>query len=237
MATFHPFPRLPLELRMQIWSLAFQDDRVLKVRKRRYLSRRDYWSPSPIPAVTRASRESRKHCSYQKAFIADGSSCYIWCKFDSDIIHMRMSELAHEDGLEKKEIRRLRIVLVDDMELEFFYHKFSFEVSCFPKLDGIDVLVPDGLYNWGTFIQEMYWGTCPETNVRMVDANSGEWIDSKTGGPYLDWIDTGRSTGGETKDYMRIDNDWDEEDEEAVAERYSAMMKMQEPLPRIDLNY
>ncbi|PVH90429.1 hypothetical protein DM02DRAFT_665102 [Periconia macrospinosa] len=42
--------------------------------------------------------------------------------------------------------------------------------------------------------------------------------------------------------YVRVNDSWDEEDEEDeededVAERYKAMMKMQEPLPRIDLNH
>lgn len=37
--------------------------------------------------------------------------------------------------------------------------------------------------------------------------------------------------------YSRIDDDWDEENEEHVKERYEAMMKIKEGLPRINLDY
>ena len=148
-----------------------------------------------------------------------------------------MSELAKEDGLEKNEIRRLRIELVDENrndESESFYHDHSDRFRYFPKLDGVDVLVPDSLFYWGRIFEETYWGACPESNIRIINTKTGEWINEQTAGPYLDWIDTGH---GKTRDYKRIDDNWDEEDEEDVAERYKSMMKMQEPLPQIDLNY
>jgi hypothetical protein len=83
-------------------------------------------------------------------------------------------------------------------------------------------------------MKDMYWGACPENNVRIIDAKTGRWISADTAGPYLDWMDTGR---GKTRDYQRIVDYWNEEDEEEVEERYNAMMKMKEPLPQIDLDY
>ncbi|OAL50072.1 hypothetical protein IQ07DRAFT_587751 [Pyrenochaeta sp. DS3sAY3a] len=238
MATFQPFLRLPLELRIQIWESAFVDDRILKVRIR--LSSRDFRSPSPVPAVTRACQESRKYCSYRKAFAVAGSPRYIWSKFDSDIIQLPgsiMSRLNHISSAERTEIMRLRVELVREDgwdESESFFHFYSHQFRYFPKLEGCDVLVPDGLREWASLIEETYWGTCPQRNVRIVDANTGEWIDERTAGPYADWVDT---SGGEGGDYQRIDEYWDEEDEEYVQARYEEMMKMREPLPRIDLNY
>jgi hypothetical protein len=239
MATFHLFQQLPLELRMQIWASAFVDDRILKVR--RLYPSREYWSPSPVPAVTRTCQESRKYCSYRKAFVAEGVPRYIWSKLDSDIIQMLgsvMSVLVEEDRTEKNEIRRLRIEFVTENgigdESEFFFHNYSHRFRDFPKLNGCDVLVTDGLHTWAHYMKDLYWGVCPRSNVRIIDAKTGEWIDEDTAGPYQDWIDCDR---GQTRDYQRIDDYWDAEDEEDVAKRYEAMKKMHEPLPRIDLNY
>jgi hypothetical protein len=238
MATFHPFPRLPLELRMQVWVSAFVEDRILEVR--RVSLRRDHWSPSPVPAVTRVCQESRQHCSYQKAFIVDGSSRYIWTKFDSDIIQMLgsvMHDLMDYNCVGMNEIRRLRIKLGverDSYESEFFCHIYNYRIRELPKLEGCDVLVYDGLYRWGDLIEDTYWGVCPECNVRIIDAKTGEWIGADTAGPYMDWIDTSR---GETTSYVRLDRNWDEENEEDVEARYNTMMKMKDPLPRIDLNH
>ncbi|CAO2650694.1 Nn.00g019860.m01.CDS01 [Neocucurbitaria sp. VM-36] len=238
MATFHPFPRLPLEIRIQIWGSAIVEGRVLKVRELR--SRASYWSPTPVPAVTRASQESRKYCSYQKAFIVDQSPHYIWTSFESDIIQMnsaQMNKLVAGNSLEKKEVRHLRIELVHELgwdQSELFYHDYSRKIRNFPKLGRCDVLVNNGLYAWGNLINETYWGACPKSNVRIIDAKTGEWIDAETAGPYQDYIDTGH---GETRDYLR-DVDYDVEWEEAEGdERYEAMMKMKAPLPRIDLGY
>jgi hypothetical protein len=59
---------------------------------------------------------------------------------------------------------------------------------------------------------------------------TGEWSNAATAGPYRDYLDTGH---GESKDYQRIDDDSDEEED--AEEIYEMMMKMKGPLPRIDL--
>jgi hypothetical protein len=246
MATFHLFPQLPLELRMQIWESAFADDRVLKIRRRHGVAGGQWWSPSPAPAVTRACWESRQYCSYKKVFAAGKSSRYIWAKLDSDIIQMlgsAMSELAGEERSERNEIRRLRVEMAVRKEMhtsdywsdesESFLHEYSHRICDFPKLEGCDVLVAGDLSRWTSFIEETYWGVCPQSNVRIIDAKTGEWIDADTSGPYKDWIDTGR---GQSRDYQRLIDYWDEADEEDIAKREEEMMKMQEGLPRIDMN-
>ena len=96
-ATFYPFPRLPLTLRIQIWEVA-TDDRVLRVKKKLHY-KQGYWPPTLVPAVTRACWESRKYCSYQKAFIIDLSPRYIWANFDCDIIQMSSRRLVEETRL------------------------------------------------------------------------------------------------------------------------------------------
>lgn len=237
MSTFQPFPRLPLELRIRIWTFAFVDDRVLKIR--RSIPDRGFWSPTPVPAVTRACQESREYCSYQKSFVIPGLPRYIWANFSRDIVQLLgslMSDLSETPIPERTTITYLRIELSiaghDWDDPEWFYHSYSQKFRHFPSLQRCDVLVDDGLYNWGDFIDETYWGTCPKSNVRMIDAKTGEYIDKTTAGPYLDWIDTGR---GEVTNYTRIDDCWDEEDEEDVKQRWEAMMGMKKGLPRVEL--
>ncbi|OBT44391.1 hypothetical protein VE00_07057 [Pseudogymnoascus sp. WSF 3629] len=231
MSTFHPFPRLTLELRSQIWGFA-TEDRVLRVRKT-WNHNQGYWSPTPVPAVTRACWESREHCSYRKAFIIDSSPRYIWANFDCDVIQMRSGLLAETNILERDEVRHLRIELVNEQgldESEFFYHNHVHKLRDFPKLESFNLLVGNGLLpEWTDFIKERYWGACPRGNVRIVDGKTGEWIDEETSGAYLDYID---SNGGKNDNYTRVVDD--EEEEEG---RMEAMKRLQIPLPRIDLDY
>jgi hypothetical protein len=245
MATFHPFPRLPLELRVQIWENTVMRERVLRVQKLKIkLEPNKYFSsPTPAPAVTRACQESRKYCSYQKAFIIDQTPRYIWTCFETDIVQMDstlMGQLAKGDSVEKNEIRHFRLELMSDgWDLsESFYHFHSHLIRNFPRLERCDILVHDGLCNWCRFIEDGYWGSCPKSNVRFIDAKTGEWIDVESDGPYEDY--SGNYIGIEIDEepvWSRIVDDWDEENEDHVKERSEAMMKIREGLPRIDLNY
>jgi hypothetical protein len=241
MATFHLFPRLPLELRMEIWERAVIKERVLRVLQLR--PNGFFQSPTPNPAVTKTCQESRKYCSYQKAFIVHESPRYIWTCFDTDIVQMTsslMSQLAKGDSLEKREIQHFRLDLMSDTwDLsESFYYYHSHRIRDFPKLERCDILVYDGLRNWGEFIKDTYWGACQKSNVRFIDAKTGEWIDVESDGPYQDYRDNYIGIDmGEVPVYTRIDDDWDEENEDHVQKRYEAMIKIREGLPRIDLNY
>lgn len=144
-----------------------------------------------------------------------------------------MANLAqgNPSGVEKSQITHLRIEVPAD-ESEFFYHTYSAEIRHFPRLASVDVLVPGDLFHWARLIEETYWGACPTSSVRIVDITTGEWVDERTAGAYVDWIDTGR---GETRHYKRIDDYWDEDNEEDVADRWEAMMRIGEGLPRIEL--
>lgn len=230
MATFHPFSRLPLELRIKIWEYA-TEDRVLRVRKTGYPNK-VYWSPTPVPVITRACRESRKYNSYRKAFIISPSPRYIWANFDSDVIQMS-SWLLAEEIMERNEIMHLRIELVNEHGWDgsdFFYHDYCHKLREFAKLENVQVLVKAGeLPQWTAFIKETYWGACPSRNVKMVDAETGMWINEETSGAYQDYID---SNGGKNDNYTRVLDDWEDEQDRA-----EGMKRLQIPLPRIDLDY
>ncbi|PVI01413.1 hypothetical protein DM02DRAFT_349092 [Periconia macrospinosa] len=117
MATFHLFPRLPLELRIQIWALATAD-RIVHVNRciGDVDGEKGFWSPDLPPGVTRACRESRTYCNYRKAFILERSPRYVWVNFEYDTIQMRGMILCHiYEPNEKENIRNLRAELIDDV--------------------------------------------------------------------------------------------------------------------------
>jgi hypothetical protein len=102
------------------------------------------------------------------------------------------------------------------------------------KLEPCDVLVDDGLHKCG----QMIGHAGPNTNMRFVDAKTGEWFDAESEGPYMDYIDNSWiMEHGLDIAYTRIDNNWDKENEEDVKKRYDAIMKIKEEgLPRIKLD-
>lgn len=233
MVNFYPFPRLVPEIRTQIWALA-TEDRVIRVN----------WgprSPSPVPAITRACRESRKHCSYQKSFLSSSGSIarepYIWVNFDHDTIHVRSTVFwdLQSSSIPISDIKLLRIELLDEqgkeVEEDWFHHHRD-QLRDFPKLKSVDLLVPRELRFYDQYIEDTYFGTCEKDNVRIVNMSTGEWIDNKTAGPYIDHIE---SWGGEHLDSMTRLVDWD--DEESRKERMEDMKQLQMPRPRINLDY
>jgi hypothetical protein len=191
MATFHPFPRLPAELRIQIWESA-TEDRVLRVKKT-WNHNQGYWSPSPVPAVTRASRESRHHCSYRKAFIIASSPRYIWTNFDHDVIRTRSSVPGRQDFVERNKIRRLKLEWTDGNGEDYTNSSYLYEVYCVSHLcalESVDLLVGTGLARgWGNLIKTTYWGACPRKNVRAVSEKTGEWVDEEASGVFQDYDD------------------------------------------------
>lgn len=246
MATFHPFPRLPLELRIQIWRCA-TEDRVLRVKPvyrarheddcscyEGYLARHEddysfdedfcscyegYWSPAPIPAVTRACWESRKHSSYRKAFTLDSSSRYIWTNFDRDIIYTKslvVFPMLNGSVCGKNEVRHLRI---EPDPGEFLPCCFR-RLGEFPRLETVDLLTNFKVVSyWDSMSQfikseDLLWGPCPPGYVRVVDGNTGEWIDENTRDAYQEYV----KNGGKMDD-----------------ERPRKYIQM--PLPRISLDY
>jgi hypothetical protein len=199
-----------------------------------------------MPAVTRTCPESRKHCSYQLAFKIATSPRYIWACFESDIVQVESGLVEafaeREDSLEKTEIQHFRLEVsnsVYDASASFF-HYHSHRLRDFPKLERCEVLVDDGLRNW----DQCCWEAGPKVYMRFVDAKTGKWFDAESEGPYMDYMDNfigleqGLKLGREDISFTRIDDYWDEDNEEDVKTRYEAMVKIKEEgLPRISLDY
>ena len=252
MSTFHFFPRLPQDLRVQIWQLA-TTPRILKLNLNPdYYGRHNrsriqgYWSPTLPPAMIQVSQEARKYSSYHKAFISnDSSPRYIWTDFTHDILQIRpylISELL--DTTERDAIQHIRIDLMNDYkgyEAEFFFHNHSHEIRDFPSLQRVDTIVEGGLHGWTKLILENYWGTCPMANVRIVDGKTGEWICEDTCGVYADWLDNRAVLDRENGDiadiwFTRVVDDEDGEDKEEIFEQRVEAVKRFKGLPRMDLD-
>ncbi|KAH7412382.1 hypothetical protein BKA64DRAFT_658747 [Cadophora sp. MPI-SDFR-AT-0126] len=222
MATFHPFSRLIPELRAQIWALAVEN-RVVRVKLGKA-----FYSPSPVPAVTRVCRESRACCAYRQDFNVGSGGRHIWVNFDYDIIHVQASKLFL---LPKESIKHLRVELVDNEGKQInedwmTYYKHEFDN--FPRLETVDLLVPDELRFYAEHIDETYFGNCKKENVRVVSIETGEWIDEGTSAAYWDYIESwgGTDLGGMTR--MA---------EETLEERLEDIKKLEMPRPRIALDY
>lgn len=148
MPTFHPFPKLPMELRIQIWGWAIVNDRVIKIRRvdrgktsGPFVAAYRDWSPTPVPGVTRICRESRKYSNYQKFIISEESLKYIWVNWKLDILQMPSSVMAEfalsASSLERERFRHLRIELRGEDgpdESESFYYQFSNLFRYFPGM-------------------------------------------------------------------------------------------------------
>lgn len=97
MATFHPFPRLPYELRILIWSLAYEHRTInlwpaLSRGRLRY-GMQVVFCAAPVPPVVQACREARANTHYERRFRDIRTTTYwghhmpdeyLWCNFATD---------------------------------------------------------------------------------------------------------------------------------------------------------
>lgn len=246
MTTFHLFPLLPLELRIQIWEVAPHStvpNRVLTVRKVGRVTKPVYLCPNPPPALMHACHESRKYAGYyyQKHFTMKGIPRYIWANMSTDIVHidspflmaLSFQNIPSGSSQEKHVIRHLQLEFEVSWGSSLFSRSYSHrEVPDFPALETCDVIVRDGLYAWAPTVRNGRWAGRwgKECYVRVVDRETGEWIDTATAGAYKDWVDTDHGAN------MDFDEEGGARSGEDKDERYEKMMvAMRNPLPRIDL--
>lgn len=94
--TFHPFSRLPAELRLQIWEQSRESGREVDVRfeLREHRDGRHLMSRTPTPAILHTCREARYSNIYRQAFsdVQYGTErserSYVWVNWDCDIINI-----------------------------------------------------------------------------------------------------------------------------------------------------
>lgn len=206
--TFHPFPRLPSELRAQIWDLAVYP-RLVHIRTTEASETRidpgrcGFASPVPPPALMHACQESRRRAPYQKAFHAtlpdESEARYIWVNFQEDLICLadeKVERLAPHEA----DIRRLRFTVpIDpyfDPFYEYFFHNSHKMMKRFTALRELQVAIKEGFYFWGSVHVADY--------VKFLDLHTGLLLT----GPQLEMAYTWFwSSGGKVQDMDGFDEE------------------------------
>ncbi|XP_014561983.1 hypothetical protein COCVIDRAFT_85490 [Bipolaris victoriae FI3] len=177
MTTFHPFPRLPLELREQIWKDTVEP-RTVDVR--RFQAWPQHYgrlvSSTPIPAILQSCREARNLGLYKKVFFegeeAESSKTeqrYVWMDLDIDIMDIGTSDFRWYKSIASA-IKRLKFSRENGNEA--FYHTESNELSMFVNVEEIHIVCADGFWMWGDATHEHPW-PCTEDKLLFIDALDG----------------------------------------------------------------
>lgn len=194
-ATFHPFPRLPAELRIRIWGLSVEH-RTVDVRATRALRETrfnsfyydwihvdpDRFIPVPVPGVMHACQESRHLELYEKVLYTTLSDPpeerYAWINFDMDMIDLYHDSLFRVEHL-KDRIRQLRLERCPHDE-HWFYEE-SPHMQWFENLQVCHVVARTELSRWYRAWYDVPW-KCPKENLKYTDRKTGQMM----GGDELD---------------------------------------------------
>ncbi|KAK8000935.1 hypothetical protein PG991_013157 [Apiospora marii] len=123
MFPFHPFPRLPLELRQRIWAMAIEP-RLVVVAHEDYIGRKRTPPPPLLGACSEARSFLLQHY-YTKAFMSSDSAQYHYVDFEVDTIHLDQFELGKYPR-EQHWIQQLSIMGWNS-ELIFYKHGLHLE--------------------------------------------------------------------------------------------------------------
>ncbi|KAL7912394.1 hypothetical protein GGI35DRAFT_440161 [Trichoderma velutinum] len=210
--TFHPFPRLPPEIRSLIWALAVYP-RLLHIRitpKSDTLgnSYNHYASMIPQAELMYVCRESRQLSPYRKAFLTtlpgDSEVQYIWVNFDKDMISLqdeKMGRLAPHAA----DIQRLRFTVPTGSYGEYWADTFTrfpdTNFKMFTALRELHFAISESYTLWG---YTNCYGTCLPENVRYVNVHTGFMLT----GAQLELVDNWQwQKGGLVKDMDNFDEE------------------------------
>jgi hypothetical protein len=165
---FHPFPNLPSELRLKIWTLALHTPRIvyLSCRKTPFHHRspeiprtiESYSSCSgtnstPVPALLHANRESRHEALafYTVSFQAPNSLIYV--SFPYDTLWLSDHILVNIPEHPRQRIQRMVLDVRDPEYFEYFNMDYLRGMTALEKLQLMASRDP-AYYNWGS--RDMY---------------------------------------------------------------------------------
>ncbi|KAI1406265.1 hypothetical protein F4819DRAFT_241646 [Hypoxylon fuscum] len=182
MSTFHPFPRLPAELRVCIWAFAVEP-RVVEVRvvPENPLKVQRLVSPTPVPAILQTCQEARYLGLYKQAFsevtatkvnaVAGAESRYVWLNLDIDMVSIGKT-LFRAFAPVALSIKRLRFERENSNES--FYHFEVRELRDWVNTEEIHVVCEDGIGAWHGASREHSW-PCALENLWFCDPEDG-WM-------------------------------------------------------------
>ncbi|EGY15175.1 hypothetical protein VD0002_g6576 [Verticillium dahliae] len=188
MTMFHPFSRLPAELRLHIWNLAAEPRRVMILGISCYsyeggamVGHELFTSRTPVPAVLHACCEARQLPSYRKAFASQFASApesrqdYVWVDFAADTIQCSES-LVWFSPEERPLIRHLRMEVYNQEDFEEEGMAMMRELTALKSLDilyGYDLKHWFGMYDWD-------FGVCSKNRIRLISSVTQEiWDEAR----------------------------------------------------------
>ncbi|EHK18980.1 uncharacterized protein TRIVIDRAFT_44202 [Trichoderma virens Gv29-8] len=194
--TFHPFPRLPFELRSQIWAMAVYP-RLVHIRATSKPSGPGCYFASMIPQaeLMHVCRESRQLAPYRKAFFTtlpdDSEARYIWVNFDEDMICIPDQFMGYLRA-HAADIQRLRFTAPAGSFGEGWVTGFGYaeylkdRFKHFTALREVHVAISEDISSW--VLTAGCYGTCPYENVRFLDVHSGLMLTIPQANLVEEWI-------------------------------------------------
>ncbi|KAI2471450.1 hypothetical protein F4781DRAFT_111799 [Annulohypoxylon bovei var. microspora] len=185
MSTFHPFPRLPTELRLYIWALAVEP-RVVEVRvvPDHPLKVQRLVSPTPVPAILQTCQEARDLGLYKRGLsevtatkvnaAAGAESRYVWLNLDVDMVSIGKTSFRAFAPVASS-IKRLRFERENSDES--FYHFEVRELRNWVNTEEIHVVCEDGIEAWHCASHEHHW-PCALENLWFFDPDDGRMMRS-----------------------------------------------------------
>ncbi|KAI5371729.1 hypothetical protein CC77DRAFT_987358 [Alternaria alternata] len=177
-STFHPFPRLPLELQRQIWRCTVEP-RTVEVRVEHWKPDRDPFliSSTPVPGPLQCCREHRPQGLYliDKLDVTGiyGPSIerrYVWLNFDIDMVDIGNSYLSAFKPIASK-IKRLKFERENSNEAWFNTEKR--ELKDFKNVEEIHVVCADGFDQWAFSMYDISW-PCADDKILFLDPSEGQ---------------------------------------------------------------
>ncbi|OPB46288.1 hypothetical protein A0O28_0064090 [Trichoderma guizhouense] len=194
MSTFHPFPRLPIELRLRIWDLtAFP--RMVHVMRQcidehgepglQYMA-----TSTPCAAVVQVCRESRRHAPYRRAFTTGAEPRYIWVNFESDMICNDDNHDLLNIEPYQQDIQRLRLYIDDELAYDYITVYGDEEFKKFTNIEEIHIAVDLQFAGFSIEFLASTVNKCFNGNddkVKFLDVGSGYMMDANQLRIFSDW--------------------------------------------------
>ncbi|KAI0513260.1 hypothetical protein F5B22DRAFT_611859 [Xylaria bambusicola] len=188
MPTFTPFPRLPTELRAQIWAMTIHS-RAVDVRvlcNRAQPARGKVWgrlttnmvSSTPTPAILQTCREARYQGLYEQAFseVPDADTIgrrYIWLNFAVDVVSIGRCSLEPFKTVASL-IQRLKMERAISVERDAWQ---MLKLKEFVNVKEIYIVCLDGMKTWHK-VSEEYFYPCGRENLFFINPDDSSIMRS-----------------------------------------------------------
>ncbi|KAI3339314.1 hypothetical protein F4824DRAFT_498581 [Ustulina deusta] len=174
MATFHPFPRLPPELRAQIWEVTV----MLRIVDARIISRDLIVLSDGLPRRGPASSLVNAGATFSELAALDGTGRrYIWVNFATDMISIGTTMIASYAPVAPP-VQRLKLEgktsnTINGQQVKALCNK----LRDFTNVKDIHIVCTDGFGWWTGASRNNDW-PCSRENLFFINPNNGSMMRS-----------------------------------------------------------